>query len=301
MHIWVDADACPAVIKDIRGRNSDMQAVSRHEHSPDVSFDGGDLDCGNGLLLLIRKHIDCSCRGAPVPARCPPGRRQGPEILRGRSMKIRYAAAVAAWMYALPAAALDYASVLTPARPGLPLAHPIASGPIAPPPFSLIAERPVKPAYVPGLPGLPQYRMVTDDFGRKIAKYDGVFIRQSRVCRGGPRRAPSCRRYPLVAVARHAQDQLVKLAGAAGRRQGRRLDQCHAQIAAALDIAMGGQFLQGGAHGCARHPQPFGQALFIDPVARGEPLLVDIATNASGEIQTGGGTAGHIGSLMFFK
>lgn len=25
---------------------------------PKVSFDGGDLDCGNGLLLLIRKHID---------------------------------------------------------------------------------------------------------------------------------------------------------------------------------------------------------------------------------------------------
>ncbi|HHV22456.1 MAG TPA: 5-methyltetrahydropteroyltriglutamate--homocysteine methyltransferase [Propionibacterium sp.] len=29
-----------------------------HPHHPDVSFDGGDLDCGNGLLLLIRKHID---------------------------------------------------------------------------------------------------------------------------------------------------------------------------------------------------------------------------------------------------
>lgn len=26
--------------------------------APDVSFDGGDLDCGNGLLLLIRQHID---------------------------------------------------------------------------------------------------------------------------------------------------------------------------------------------------------------------------------------------------
>jgi len=25
---------------------------------PDASFDGGDLDCGNGLLLLIRQHID---------------------------------------------------------------------------------------------------------------------------------------------------------------------------------------------------------------------------------------------------
>ena len=30
---------------------------------PDVSFDGGDLDCGNGLLLLIRKHIDPLPRG----------------------------------------------------------------------------------------------------------------------------------------------------------------------------------------------------------------------------------------------
>lgn len=26
--------------------------------TPDAAFDGGDLDCGNGLLLLIRKHID---------------------------------------------------------------------------------------------------------------------------------------------------------------------------------------------------------------------------------------------------
>ena len=29
-----------------------------HPYEPTVSFDGGDLDCGNGLLLLIRKHID---------------------------------------------------------------------------------------------------------------------------------------------------------------------------------------------------------------------------------------------------
>jgi len=29
-----------------------------HPYSPTVSFDGGDLDCGNGLLLLIRQHID---------------------------------------------------------------------------------------------------------------------------------------------------------------------------------------------------------------------------------------------------
>ena len=29
-----------------------------HPYSPDIAFDGGELDCGNGLLLLIRKHID---------------------------------------------------------------------------------------------------------------------------------------------------------------------------------------------------------------------------------------------------
>ncbi|MCC7548048.1 MAG: sulfurtransferase TusA family protein [Burkholderiales bacterium] len=35
-----------------------------HPHAPAVSFDGGDLDCGSGLLLLIRKHIDPLPRGA---------------------------------------------------------------------------------------------------------------------------------------------------------------------------------------------------------------------------------------------
>jgi len=36
----------------------DTTPSDAHPFSPDVSFDGGDLDCGNGLLLLIRKHID---------------------------------------------------------------------------------------------------------------------------------------------------------------------------------------------------------------------------------------------------
>jgi 5-methyltetrahydropteroyltriglutamate--homocysteine methyltransferase len=38
--------------------------VSASFHVPDASFDGGDLDCGNGLLLLIRRHIDPLPRGA---------------------------------------------------------------------------------------------------------------------------------------------------------------------------------------------------------------------------------------------
>lgn len=40
-----------------------MDASAQHAYTPDVSFDGGDLDCGNGLLLLIRKHIDPLERG----------------------------------------------------------------------------------------------------------------------------------------------------------------------------------------------------------------------------------------------
>ncbi|MGF6768068.1 5-methyltetrahydropteroyltriglutamate--homocysteine methyltransferase [Paraburkholderia sp. GAS199] len=40
-----------------------MEPSIRHPYSAAVKFDGGDLDCGNGLLLLIRKHIDPLERG----------------------------------------------------------------------------------------------------------------------------------------------------------------------------------------------------------------------------------------------
>jgi 5-methyltetrahydropteroyltriglutamate--homocysteine methyltransferase len=35
-----------------------LEFAERHPYPPLVSFDGGELDCGTGLLLLIRKHID---------------------------------------------------------------------------------------------------------------------------------------------------------------------------------------------------------------------------------------------------
>jgi 5-methyltetrahydropteroyltriglutamate--homocysteine methyltransferase len=35
-----------------------MRPVDAHALEADVRFDGGDLDCGNGLLLLIRQHLD---------------------------------------------------------------------------------------------------------------------------------------------------------------------------------------------------------------------------------------------------
>jgi 5-methyltetrahydropteroyltriglutamate--homocysteine methyltransferase len=40
-----------------------MEPVERHPYQADASFDGGDLDCGNGLLLLIRQHMDPLERG----------------------------------------------------------------------------------------------------------------------------------------------------------------------------------------------------------------------------------------------
>ena len=40
-----------------------MQPSERHSFEADASFDGGDLDCGNGLLLLIRQHMDPLERG----------------------------------------------------------------------------------------------------------------------------------------------------------------------------------------------------------------------------------------------
>jgi 5-methyltetrahydropteroyltriglutamate--homocysteine methyltransferase len=46
-----------------------MDPVAQHALQADTAFDGGDLDCGNGLLLLIRKHIDPLPRGALLEIR----------------------------------------------------------------------------------------------------------------------------------------------------------------------------------------------------------------------------------------
>ena len=57
-----------------------MNPTDRHALAPDVSFDGGDLDCGNGLLLLIRKHIDPLPRGGllEISPRKSPSTRTSP-------------------------------------------------------------------------------------------------------------------------------------------------------------------------------------------------------------------------------
>jgi 5-methyltetrahydropteroyltriglutamate--homocysteine methyltransferase len=46
-----------------------MDETARDSYRPDVSFDGGDLDCGSGLLLLIRRHIDPLARGQILEVR----------------------------------------------------------------------------------------------------------------------------------------------------------------------------------------------------------------------------------------
>ena len=46
-----------------------MDETGASSYRPDVSFDGGDLDCGSGLLLLIRKHIDPLARGQILEVR----------------------------------------------------------------------------------------------------------------------------------------------------------------------------------------------------------------------------------------
>ena len=40
-----------------------MDPANNHLYEPDAGFDGGDLDCGGGLLLLIRRNIDPLERG----------------------------------------------------------------------------------------------------------------------------------------------------------------------------------------------------------------------------------------------
>ena len=46
-----------------------MNPIEQHTQRPDISFDGGDLDCENGLLLLIRKQIDPMPRGSLLEIR----------------------------------------------------------------------------------------------------------------------------------------------------------------------------------------------------------------------------------------
>lgn len=48
---------------------SELEPVPQHVHTADAIVDGGDLDCGGGLLLLIRRSIDPLPRGGLLEVR----------------------------------------------------------------------------------------------------------------------------------------------------------------------------------------------------------------------------------------
>src|SRR5262245_52429489 len=50
-------------------RRPSVEPAAHHDLTPDASFDGGDLDCGGGLLLLIRRHMDPLPRGGLLEIR----------------------------------------------------------------------------------------------------------------------------------------------------------------------------------------------------------------------------------------
>ncbi|WP_206105473.1 hypothetical protein [Paenibacillus thalictri] len=83
-----------------------------------------------------------------------------------------------------PLSDAEAASFIIPAQPGWPLAHPVSTKEVAPPPLSLVKDQPVNPAYVPGLPGFKERVAAKDDNGRTNMNSDSILIRQSKVENG---------------------------------------------------------------------------------------------------------------------
>ena len=48
---------------------SDLHWIPEHAHRPDTGFDGGAMDCGNGLLLEIRRHLNALDPGGLLEVR----------------------------------------------------------------------------------------------------------------------------------------------------------------------------------------------------------------------------------------
>jgi 5-methyltetrahydropteroyltriglutamate--homocysteine methyltransferase len=145
-----------------------MNSIAQHHETPDVSFDGGDLDCGNGLLLLIRKHIDPLPRGGlleirsteisvdeDLPAWCrltgndlvswtKDGKHRSFLICKGNIEERGAAAAVASPVTARPAPQADQAPIAAPRR------------------AALIPAPPIPPLAVMGMGSWPRPRWMTD-------------------------------------------------------------------------------------------------------------------------------------------
>ncbi|MBI5067585.1 MAG: sulfurtransferase TusA family protein [Deltaproteobacteria bacterium] len=122
-------------------------SVPGHPHAPHASFDGGTLDCGSGLLLLIRQHIDPLAAGQlleirsaessvceDLPAWC---RMTGNELVSERRGEGVYSFLVAKGRF-VPAAAPPVA----PGRASMPAARELRPVHV---PASLPAPAPVAP------------------------------------------------------------------------------------------------------------------------------------------------------------
>lgn len=125
------------------------EPVAAHAHPPDVSFDGGDLDCGNGLLLLIRRHIDPLPRGGlleirsteisvdeDLPAWC---RLTGNELVSWTKVKKQRSFLVCKGKLAERAGETVPAQLAAPAQMAEPAPTPRARTPVTPPPIPDLA------------------------------------------------------------------------------------------------------------------------------------------------------------------
>jgi 5-methyltetrahydropteroyltriglutamate--homocysteine methyltransferase len=150
-----------------------VDADLRHPHPPRVSFDGGTLDCGSGLLLLIRQHIDPLAPGElleirsressvkeDLPAWC---RMTGNELVSERHAGEEHSYLVSKGKHVRgspPSSAPTAAAPATPAGaaalPGrLPVQIPRALPPPSPAP-------PIRPLSVMGIGSWPRPRWLVD-------------------------------------------------------------------------------------------------------------------------------------------
>ena len=108
-----------------------LEPVERHPYSADVSFDGGDLDCGNGLLLLIRQHLDPLAPG---------------QLLEFRSVEISVEEDFPAWCR------LTGNELVSFTKTGRQRSFLVCKGPLSGRALAAAASRPAPPASVLGRP-----------------------------------------------------------------------------------------------------------------------------------------------------
>lgn len=160
-------------------------SLDRHPVEPDTSFDGGDLDCGSGLLLLIRRHIDPLSTGqtleilstdstvkVDLPAWC---RMTGNELVSTEQRagnQMSYLVSKGAFGGAVTQAAQAAPARVVPdgARTGTAtLAPSVAAAQPQPPRRSVVAAPPIRPLSVMGLGSWPRPRWTLQAIHERMA------------------------------------------------------------------------------------------------------------------------------------